>query len=229
MVGGDVGISDEFGEHAAGLDGAELLVVADEHGPPVVRFGEPVVGEESGGVDHAGFVDHDHRRRARAGTRGAGRRVGGVRGGVCRSCRLGCRPRWLSSSAARAVGASPIDVDAGGAPGIRRQCAACVSCPTLRVRRPSTTFAGCSCERLDGGGLAGVETFWDLGDDSSVFGGGVVGGPVDDRLLACELCAGGVGHGRGGDPDRSPVRRPPLPGPRLCVVDGVGGEFDDLR
>ena len=44
-VGGDVGVMDEFGEHAAGVDGAELLVVADEHGPPPVRSCELVVGK----------------------------------------------------------------------------------------------------------------------------------------------------------------------------------------
>jgi len=56
-----VGVVDEFGEHAAGVDGVELAVIADQDRPPVLCLCESAVLVEESGVDHRGFVDDHHR------------------------------------------------------------------------------------------------------------------------------------------------------------------------
>ena len=155
VVGGDVGIVDEFGEHATGVDGAELLVVADEHGSPLVRVGELVVGEESGGVDHAGFVDHHH---------GPGREPVGGSGAVGSVVfveefvdRVGSDAGTVGEFVRGAGGrCESVDVDAGRAPGVRR------GAQHAGLARPGRSDDGRHVRRLlgqrcDGGGLSGVE------------------------------------------------------------------------
>ena len=136
VMGDGVGVVDEFGEHVAGADGAELLVVADEHGSPSVRGGELVVGPESGGVDHAGFVDdHDGAGCESMGGSGAVGLVVFVEELVDR---VGSDAGTLGEFVRGASGRrEPVDVDAR--PRARRPSrrAACGSCPTRPVRRRS--------------------------------------------------------------------------------------------
>ena len=53
-------------EAAAGSDGAELVVVADDDDLGAVDLGGGEQGEHGGVVDHAGLVHDQHRRRVEA-------------------------------------------------------------------------------------------------------------------------------------------------------------------
>ena len=58
--GSDVGVVDEFGEHATGINGVELAVITDQHRSPLLRSCDPRVVVEETGVDHSALVDDDH-------------------------------------------------------------------------------------------------------------------------------------------------------------------------
>ena len=51
--GDDVGVVDEFGEHATGVDGIELAVITHQHRAPLLRLCDLGVGVEESGVDHS--------------------------------------------------------------------------------------------------------------------------------------------------------------------------------